>query len=481
LLCVPYCAANTNIANLPSFGRHRVMRWIQVLAIAFGVSALLAVPRYAGAQDFAVTLTGDSIITQRLSVYQREARFMEAVNAVRDGDVAFTNLEILFHNYEAPPAAQSGGTWLRAEPALFKELQWIGFNLFGAANNHSLDYGIEGLRNHRRVLAEAGAAYAGIGENLGEARAPAFLETASGRVALISCASTFSLSSPAGVQRSDVRGRPGLNPLRYRTRYRVDAAELAAIRKMKADLKVDGLNPLARTQPDTPERVNFLNQTFELAESPAVITEPDSRDLKGLTEAIRDARRMADYVVVSIHGHEGAPGSREIPAQFVVDFAHAALEAGADIFVGHGPHVLRGVEIFKGKPIFYSLGNFIFQNETVMLLPADIYEQYGLGPDALPADLFETRSDHDRRGFAADPIYWESVVARVAFRKGQPTEVRLTPITLGFGRSRWQRGRPEAADPQTSAKILSRLQKLSEVFGTKITFRDGRGVITLEK
>lgn len=463
------------------FWRRLVTHRIRRLAMIVGVWALASVPRCARAQDFAVTLTGDSIITQRLSVYQRDARFIEAVNAVRDGDVAFTNLEILFHNYEAPPAAQSGGTWLRADPALFKELQWIGFNLFAAANNHSLDYGSEGLRIHRRVLTEAGAAFAGIGENLGEARAPAFLETARGRVALISCASTFSPSSPAGSQRPDVRGRPGLNPLRHRTRYRVSADELAAVRKIKADLKLDTLNALAPIEPDTSERVHFLNQTFELADSPGVITEPDPRDLKGLTEAIRDARRMADYVVVSIHAHEGAPGSREIPAQFLIDFAHAAVEAGADIFVGHGPHVLRGIEIFKGKVIFYSLANFIFQNDTVAFLPADLYEQYGLAPDALPADLFEARSDHDRRGFAADPLYWESVVARVGFLGGRPAEVQLTPITLGFGRSRWQRGRPETANPQTSAKILLRLQKLGEGFGTKITVRDGRGIITVEK
>lgn len=433
------------------------------------------------AQDFSLTLTGDSIITQRLSIYQPDPRFMAAVNAVREGDAAFTNLEILFHNYEAPPSAQSGGTWLRAEPFLFKELQWIGFNLFGAANNHSLDYGIEGLRIHRRVLQEAGAAFAGIGENLGEARAPAYLETSRGRVALISCASTFSAASPAGPQRPDLRGRPGINPLRFRIRYLVDAAALAVLRKIKEDLKLGAAGPLAQTEPDTPQRVSFLNQTFELAQSPSVVTEPDRRDLKGLTDAIGDARRMADYVVVSIHAHEAAPGSREVPAQFLVEFAHAAIEAGADVFVGHGPHVLRGIEIYKGKVILYSLANFIFENETVTHLPADLYQQYDLGPDALPADLYETRSDRDRRGFAADPLYWESAVARVTFRGGRPAEVRLTPITLGFGRSRWQRGRPEVADPETSAKILGRLQRLSQPFGTRITVRDGRGIITIER
>lgn len=450
------------------------------------VAALLApalpcmVPRGI-AQEFTLTLTGDSIITQRLSVYQRDVKFMAAVNAVRDGDAAFTNLEILFHNYESPPAAQSGGTWLRAEPSLFHELQWIGFNLFAAANNHSLDYEIEGLRANLYVLREAGAVYAGIGENLGEARAPGYLETARGRVALLSCASTFSPRSPAGAQRPDLRGRPGLNPLRFRTRYRVDAAALAAVRKIKRDLKLGAGPVLWLGETDTAERVHFLGQTFELSEKPGVVTEPDPRDLKGLTDAIRDARRQADYVVVSIHAHEGMLGDREVPAQFLVEFAHAAVDAGADVFVSHGPHVLRGIEIYKGKVIFYSLANFIFQNESVTRLPADLYEQYGLGPEALPADLYDTRSEHDRRGFAADLLYWESVVARVTFRAGRPTEVRLTPITLGYGRSRWQRGRPEAAVAQTATKILERLRKLSQPFGTQIAVQNGLGVITIEK
>jgi len=224
----------------------------RLLASTLFVCALLFGQQKTTPQDFTITLTGDSIITRRLSVHQPDPRFMAVLNAVREGDAVFTNLEILFHNYEAPPAAQSGGTWLRGDSSLLKELQWIGFNLFGAANNHSLDYGIEGLRIHSRVLQEAGVTFAGIGENLGEARAPAYLETARGRMALVSCASTFSPSSPAGVQRPDLRGRPGLDPLRFRTRYRVDAAALAALRKIKEDLKLGAAAELVRVEPDSP-------------------------------------------------------------------------------------------------------------------------------------------------------------------------------------------------------------------------------------
>jgi len=354
---------------------------------------------------------------------------------------------------------------------------WLGFNLFAAANNHSLDYGIEGLRDTRRVLAQAGAVYAGIGENLAEARAPAYLETARGRVALIACASTFAVGNQAGAQRPDLRGRPGLNPLRFLTTYVVPRATLEALRQTKAALKMRG--PSAER--DTADRITFLNATFRAADDknaePQIITEPHPGDLKGITDAVRDARRQADYVVVSIHAHEGRPAARDLPAQFLVTFARATVDAGADLFVGHGPHVLRGLEIYKGKPIFYSLGNFIFQNETVLRLPADIYEQYGLPAEALPADLYDARSARDTRGFPADPLYWESVVARAEFRARRLAEIRLMPITLGHGRTRPQRGRPELASPADARRILERLGQLSAAMGTKIQIENGIGVV----
>ena len=91
------------------------MRAYRLLTIALGIGPLALVPRITSARDFAVTLTGDSIITQRLSAHQPNAKFMGVVNAVRDGDVAFTNLEILFYNYEALPTTRSDchllGAW----------------------------------------------------------------------------------------------------------------------------------------------------------------------------------------------------------------------------------------------------------------------------------------------------------------------------------------------------------------------------------
>ena len=81
---------------------------------------------------------------------------------------------------------------------------------------------------------------------------------------------------------------------------------------------------------------------------------------------------------------------RVVPS-FHETVSHACIDAGADLFLGHGPHLLRGIEIYDGAPIFYSLGNFMMQNETVTRLPTELYERYDLDSDATPADLFDTR------------------------------------------------------------------------------------------
>lgn len=77
------------------------------------------------------------------------------------------------------------------------------------------------------------------------------------------------------------------------------------------------------------------------------------------------------------------------------------IDAAAGVVVGHGPHVLRGIEVYKGRPIFYSLANFIFENDLVELQPADSYELSGLDGDSLPSDYFGKRSKNDttRHGF----------------------------------------------------------------------------------
>ena len=134
----------------------------------------------APAHDLTIALTGDSIITRKLSVYAEPA-FTRLIDLVRGADAAFTNIEMLFHDFEPYPMNESGGTYMRAEPALAKELAWAGFDLGSLANNHTGDYGALGMRLTKKYVAEAGIVAAGSGESLTEAREARFLDTPKGR------------------------------------------------------------------------------------------------------------------------------------------------------------------------------------------------------------------------------------------------------------------------------------------------------------
>ena len=460
-------------------------------ALALSMAAVLVLIGPLSAQEgaarpeFHITLAGDAIINTAPEVRESDPGFMGVVNALRKGDASTLNFEGTFaHSPEAYPIFDSGGTWIHTDPDRLEGLQWMGFNMFSAANNHSVDLGVPGLLDTIKVFKRGGAVYAGIGENLATARATAYLQTVKGRVGFISRATTFSASAPAGQARQDMRGRPGLAPLRFLTTYKVDKPTFEALQKMRQDLKIGGRDSVGAESRLVMSlrggRYGASAITFELGDSPGIVTTANPDDLQDYTDRIRDAKQMAHYVVAYTHAHEGAPESRMVPAQFVTEYARAAVDAGADIWAGSGPHVLRGIEIYKGKVILYSLGNFIFENDLVIPQPQDNYNRYNLGVEALPAEFFNARTDFDRRTWPANPLMWESVVADVTFRDGRPATVTLTPLTLGFGNKRTDRGYPRLADLEMANKILQDLQELSRPFGTNIAIEDGIGTITID-
>jgi poly-gamma-glutamate synthesis protein (capsule biosynthesis protein) len=432
-----------------------------------------------------LALTGDALITRPLSVYS-EKPFLEMIELLRGADVAFTNLEMLLRDWtQGAPNAESGGTYMTAHPRIADELAWAGFRLFAAANNHSFDYGHAGLLATIEHLERRGLAYAGAGRNLAEARAPGYLQVAQGRVALVAMCSTFAPGALAGEQRPDMPGRPGLNPLRCKTRYVVTHEQMAQLRRISQETGLEAIKAQAAKawakveQQDTDTLFHFLGQPFELGDRPAIRTDPHPGDLEGNLRSIRDAARQAHWVIASLHHHEKNL-TREQPAEFVPIAARRCLEAGAHAFVGHGPHLCQGIEIYQGRPIFYSLGNFVFQNEMIERLPTEIYERYGLDHRATPADLYDARSylpDGSLGGRMLDPPYWESVIALCRFAGSRLAALELVPVTLGMGTARPQRGRPVLAEGAQAKSIIEQMGALSAPYGTEIEYRDGRGVV----
>lgn len=409
-------------------------------------------------------LAGDMMITSAVAGCAR-AEFRELVEKVREADVAAVNLETLFHDFEGYPAVHSGGIHVRANPALVEEVKWMGFRMVSLANNHAGDYGAASLLAHLHHVAASGLAHAGIGPNLTVARRHGMLESPVGRVALVSCTSTIPAGVRAGPGRDDVKGRPGVNPLRFETVEHLDGEGISAALRLESHLEQKSI--AAR------DEVVIGGQRFRLAARRATTTSANEADLAAFLESIRSARREADWVIAAMHGHRNAPGDRGRPADFMKDCARAALDAGADFVFGHGPHVLRGIEIHRGKPIFYSLGNFIVQFAAMDRFAADAYECYGLGSDASPDDLRACL--YRRAAEKGDEREWESVLASPIFVDGHLDRIELLPLLIeSDGASPW-RGIPMVAKGKEAARVINRLSELSEEFGTEIVMGDGMG------
>ena len=191
-------------------------------------------------------------------------------------------------------------------------------------------------------------------------------------------------------------------------------------------------------------------------------------DLTRILRSIRNAKQYSDFVIGTIHTHESqsvleAMHQSTQPPDFYVDLAHQAIDSGADMFVGHGPHTLRGVEIYKGKPIFYGLGEFFHQLNWT-------FPVYLGMTDASP---ISTRQSAAR--FFGGSL--ESVVAVSRYEDGQLAEVRLYPTELGGDAPDSRFGIPRIAPPEIGRRILERVQRLSRELGTTISIEGNVGVI----
>ncbi|WP_138005631.1 CapA family protein [Halalkalirubrum salinum] len=446
---------------------------------------------------FTLAAAGDAILNRRLRVYEDE-EFRGVVDRVRGADLSIVNLETLLHEYEEGyPWANAPGTYMQSPPWVADELTWAGFDAFATATNHALDYSHGGIETTIYELEKRDIPYAGLGHNLAQARAPTYVETPAGRGVLISVCSTITPGSIAGEQRPEVGGRPGIAPLRLETRHRVSADAMESLLSISEALGLETLKkqqaelgfPIAGHDDETFRLFNLADgdhPAFEVADEFGIKQRAKSSDVEAVRKRILDAKRQADWVVVSLHAHEGAEGrsnDHSVPS-FIESFAKTCIEEGADAFIGHGPHVLRGIEIHEGAPIFYSLGNFIMQNETVEFLPTEMYERYGLDKSASPADAFDARvfdEEGNRTGFLGDSAFWESVLPVCEFdtETGDLESIELHPIELGHELPRPQRGRPLIAEGETAAKILEDLIEFSAPYGTKISVEGNRGRINI--
>ncbi|KAB2570673.1 Uncharacterized protein DBV05_g10658 [Lasiodiplodia theobromae] len=440
--------------------------------------------QHASSQTFTLAASGDFIGEL---VPTNNTRVHAVWDLFRSADFGFFNMEgsLFTSNMSTSPdgittiypASENGksntygdvGGGPYYDPSQAALLAAAGFTLASHANNHAFDYAEAGMFATQHALSAANVTFAGSGASLQEARKPAVRQSADGstRLALVAAAGTHTLQSVAGAGDDGFRPRPGISALRASVVTVVDAAGFAAI---KAVARAQGQAVLGDDD-STADIVLYTGQypyawsTWRLAsdEQPVGLAwAVNEDDYVGILDSVRAARDEADAVVFSLHAHESFAGVDDsanplpleatVPAAYTQNISRAAVAAGAEVVLVHGPHHLRGVEVYAGKPIFYGLGSLT----------------YSLGLHYGGYDL---------------PIEWDDgVVAVTRFEDGVLAGVELHPLVHGQLTNDTESGEsalPKIAPPAQAVRILEHLKTVSEPFGTTIAVREGVGYVEL--
>jgi poly-gamma-glutamate synthesis protein (capsule biosynthesis protein) len=410
---------------------------------------------------------GDCLIGRRVSTVQ-DPDFLALVELLRGADCAWGNCEVVLADprtvYRAAKLPRTTDPHVLCAPWGADELRFLGLGLLSTANNHTMDFGDAGLASTLANLDRVGIVHAGAGADLVEAARPGYLQTAAGGFALVDCASSYLDHYAAGPPHPIFKGRPGLNPIYLQTTIELERSLFEGLEQVQTQIHgllawneyPDVLQTRASQRPAGTGL--FFETLIRAADGVEVRSQPRSADVTRILESIQAARQEARVVIASIHTHE-ARGRLEEPDPFLPPFARACLDAGADVFLAAGPHVLRGLEIHRGKPIFYSLGNFLAHFKA----PADA-----------PAATSEGPSLYDQRRF------WETFVPRITFADGgEVVAIDLHPVTLGFGDPPSTRGTPRLARGGEARAILTRLAELSRRFGTEVALDGEIGRVRL--
>src|SRR5437867_7297743 len=412
-------------------------------------------------QTFTFAAVGDIII--RRPVGEGEAGYQALVKVMREADMTYANMEGPILDEVSFRGPLAGGP-----KSVVDELKRMGVRIMTTANNHTLDAGPEGMFETHRLLAEAGIVHAGSGKNLADARLARIAVTPKGTVAAVGMYSIDASSNNRSRFTDATADMPGLNPLHV-TPYNVVTAEhMQALKKIRDAIyarRPEVRFPVAPVAADEPAgRLQLFQTAFAVGPNPGdLMYEMDPTDRKGIITSVRLGKQLADFLVVAIHCHQNSFAFQAYSLDhhtpnFLIELAHQVIDNGADAFVGHGVHTLRGVEIYKGKPIFYGVSSFFYHRGT-----APEITDRSAGPSS--GDLVD------------DSL--ETLLTTSRFEDGKLVEVRLYPADLDQDRTRpiSRGGTPLTPSPEMARRVLERLQTLSKQFGTTVTIQNGVGVI----
>ena len=399
-----------------------------------------------------LTAVGQCIIKEDILASTAQD-FQELLTLTRGSDFCFTSMEGTIQSCHGGWPMKPAKLTHASDPLVLDCLKSMGFNVLSLVNNHAWDLGAPGILS---AIAEAnarGIPHAGIGADLQSATRPAISVANGCRVGMVAMD-----AGPQGdhVYATDatpqLAARPGCNPLNLLTTLVVSEDELATVRAMS-----EKLNHETRKQSDRKvgyrqmpgEGFEFYGLRFVTGSTHEERREPVAEDVKRNLDAIAETAQRADFVIAYIHHHHWEP-RWEIPPRWFQQFAEACVDAGAHMVVSHGVPMLQGMALYKGAPLFYGLGNFIFHT-------------------------WQARRYEDER-------IWQSVVAKVRFDGKAVSGIEIAPIVLGGQRALETadydaRRVPHLARGAYGEKILQRFAGMSAPFGTRINITGDRATV----
>ncbi|MFC1987450.1 CapA family protein [Chloroflexota bacterium] len=300
-----------------------------------------------------------------------ESLFELALPTLKKADILFGQLECSMSDRGV---AQRASFHVRpnVSPKSVSGLTFAGFDIISYASNTTLGTGEDAMLDTIDVLRNNNITVIGVGKNIKEARKPAIIERKGTKVGLLAYCSVVPKGFEAGEDRS------GVAPMRASTYYE----------------QVDW-------QPGTP---------------PNIITTADKDDLAAMVDDIKKVRPLVDILIMSIHwGIHMVPA---VIAMYQKEVAYAAIDAGVDLILGHHAHILKGIEVYKGKVIFYSLGNFVLPSfKDASLMTMRLYGREG-------------RDDHEYPDYQYPVDLRKSMVAKCLISNKKIEKVSYLPVMI---------------------------------------------------
>jgi poly-gamma-glutamate capsule biosynthesis protein CapA/YwtB (metallophosphatase superfamily) len=492
-------------------------------------------------QPFTVVGVGDMLHMIPISK-NSDPDIQYLMNIMRSADMTIADNEntVVDHTTYRGPLAH-----MEAPAVMADDWANMGIKMMTKANNHTWDGGDEGVWQDFHELDRVGIVHVGVDYNLVEARQARYAATPKGTVAMVGVysdngrqilgmpISTVSVTAPQLAQLQAMRDsivarrnevpepiavpsdppgsvvvfglrfatsapdpnagsemeqrvrdserRRGViktksNTINLTTWYGVTAPQMAQLRAIAGDKGQSSGQTLIA-----------WGQHFRVTSGPGEYHyDMDPQDERDVLREIRTGKQDSDLEIATIHWHQNRFAFQHYsfdhyPADFEIKFAHDAVDQGADVFVGHGVHTIKGVEIYKGKPIFYGVSNFALMEQRFL----SWRDRGALPPTPLTGPIVGEGENNEKSW------YWmeqspnlEALLSWSHFENGKLTEVRIYPVDLGYEKDGHLRpgsqvGIPKRPSPEVARQILTQVQEYSKPFGTRIDIVDGVGVIRI--